>query len=229
MTEQSVQDTAPGHSRCDAQKSSADVAILHALLGHLARQLWDVQKVRIMTSNRVGAMERDDLPVEWRHAMQAHVADLHKTERALDRQLGRLARQHFIADWILAQPGIGLPGFARLLAITGSLDNFSNVAKLWHYLGLHVVDGEAPRKRRGERVSFSPQGRVLCRQLAESIVKVGRGPHREAYDRKKEYYTTNRPDWTPARRHNAAMRYAIKELVKQMWLEWRRRRGPDGA
>jgi hypothetical protein len=198
-----------------------DLRLLHALLGHYARLLWDVQKVRIAMSNRVAAMVRDQLAEEWRLPAQTAADALLLTERGIDRQLERLARQHPMRRWVEQAPGIGLPGFARLMGITGPLSNFATVSKLWHYLGLHVVDGAAPRLVRGQKLTHSPQGRMVCHQLAEAIVKVGRGPYRAAYDAKKAYYEAERPDWTQAHRHEAAMRYAVKELLKDMWIEWR--------
>lgn len=196
---------------------------LHATMGHYARMMSDMQKTRIAMNNRVEAMKRDGLPSEWCAVPQESVDELDDKEKALKNQLSRLARRHFMRDWIESQPGIGLPGFAQLLGITGSLDNFANVAKLWHYLGLHVVEGEAPRKRKGEKLSYSPQGRTLCYLFGEAIVKVGKGEYRTAYDNKKAYYQAQRPDWTPLHCHRAAMRYAVKELIKNLWVEWHRR------
>ncbi len=146
----------------------------------------------------------------------------------------------------------------NLLGVTGNIDRFPTVSKLWKYLGLHVVDGHAPKREKGVAWThtnctfahsltckpdcktdhhpscvpggignaYAPQGRVVCHQIGEAIVKVGGdGPYRRAYDQKKAYYEAERQEWTQARRHNAAMRYAVKELVKALWIEWHTRRG----
>src|SRR5207253_208596 len=99
------------------------------------------------------------------------------TERAINLELVHLARQHFLRGWIQEAPGIGLPGFARLLGVTGPLDRFGTVSKLWAYLGMHVVSGAAPRRRRGQRANWSAQGRVVCHQLGVAIVRVRRGKY----------------------------------------------------
>lgn len=246
-----------GQEPSDTQIKLADLDRLHALMGHFARQLWDVQKERIGAGNRVAAMERDELGAfaePARHVVREYEA----IERGIDRELTKLARQHFMRDWIEAQRGIGLPGFARLLGVTGDISRFPTVSKLWKYLGLHVVDGHAPKRQKGVPwthtncqgghlltckptcttdhhpnctpdgigTAYAPQGRVICHQLGEAIVKVGGdGPYRRAYDEKKAYYEAGRPEWTQARRHNAAMRYAVKELIKHLWIEWHTRRG----
>lgn len=237
--------------------TETDLAVLHALLGHHARQLWDLQKQRIAAFNRVAAMERDGLEAHTGPA-DTVVAYYTQMEKEIEKELVKLVRQHPMRDWIEAQRGIGLPGFARLLGVTGSLDRFATVSKLWKYLGLHVVDGHAPKREKGVPwthtdctfghlvtcpsdcttnhhpncvpngigTAYAPQGRVVCHQLGEAIVKVGAGgPYRRAYDEKKAYYETDRPDWTQARRHNAAARYAIKCLIRDLWIEWHTRRG----
>ncbi len=63
---------------------------------------------------------------------------------------------------------------------------------------MHVDDGMAPRRRRGQRANWSAQGRVVCHQLATSIMRLGRGRYREAYDRKKAEYAA-RPRLGPVR------------------------------
>ena len=244
-------------SRLDAHATSADLDELHASLGHFARQLWDVQKTRVALNNRVKAMERDERDMSAFMAPALHsLEQMEAIERGINNNLERIARQHFMADWIKDAPGIGLPGFARLMGVTGPLDRFPTVSKLWKYLGMGVQDGHAPRRERGVPFShtdctgwhlrtcppkcptdhhkqcvpgqpgtaYSPQGRVLCHQLADSIVKVGKGPYSEAYDRKKAQYEAERPEWTQAHRHNAAMRYAVKCLLRDLWDEWMKRR-----
>lgn len=196
-------------------------------------------------NNRVKALERDGVEPAWIAQLQQSLDLLEKTESQVNRQLGKLASQHFMADWVTNNaPGLALPGFARFIGVLGSLDNFQTVSKVWKYLGMSVDDGHAPRKERGSTLHYSPRGRVLCHQISDSIVKLNRGPYRLAYDRKKaEYQERERtgPSACPfgqthkekggeikkcgdAHANNAAMRYAVKMLVKDMWIEWKRRR-----
>ena len=234
---------------------------LHSLLGHYARLLWDIQKLRVMTRNRISAMERDGLSPEWM-AMHNEVLDTLKAqERSVNRQLERLAKQHIMADWIDDCPGLGYGGFARIVGVTGSFLNFPNVAKVMKYMGLHVGNGRRPRRERGvamvktteeaEGTAFSPQGQVVAHQIGEAIVKLGRGKYRIFYDKRKaEKMAAPRlgPSGCPmghehkkdgkvypcisengdggeksAHLHNHAMRVAVKELIKDMWVEWHRR------
>lgn len=201
----------------------ADLSVLHASLGHYARLLGAIQKQRIAAGNLVGAMERDGMDEAWSAPAQAAADHLKQLEKNLEAHLTRLAKRHPLAPWIVAQKGVGLPSFARLLGITGPLDQFPTVSKLWAYLGLAVVDGHAVRRQKGVKATFSPQGQVLCYLMGEAIVKGGRGgEYRAVYDQIKARYEAERPDWTQARRHAAARRYATKRLLRHLWREWRR-------
>lgn len=213
------------------KEPAADLVTLHALMGHYARQHGDVQQLRLSVNNRALAMERDGLGPEWTLPMRAQHDALEAIEDGIDRQLERLAKQHPMNDWVTNQAkGLSLRSFCILFGITGPLDRFPNVAKLWKYLGLAVVDGAAPKRTRGQKLDYSPHGRTRCYIIGESIVKAGGGgKYRDSYDTKKAYYHETRPDWTLAHAHRAAMRYAVKELLKDMWVEWRRVMGEEQA
>lgn len=247
-------------------RTDAPLDELHALLGHLARQYIDTQKVRIATGNRVSAMQRDGMaPATW-EPFNATQEALKTIEGQLERQLAKHAKKHPMAEWIEAQPGVSPAMFAQILGVTGPffpvryhginclcqritgthaesaeadeteghyhLENpelecpqdssiaggFPTVSKLWRYMGMSVDDGQAPKRRKGEKLNYSPRGRVLCHLMGEGIVKVGRGPYRALYDQKKEAYSDR--EWTPLHKHNAAMRYAVKCFLRDLWVEW---------
>lgn len=263
---------------------------LHTALGHLARQLWDLQKERIGAGNRVAAMERDQVNPDFLKRSALIVDGLKAIEADIEADIRAAIRRHPLAPWITAQRGIGLVTFANLLGVTGDIGRFPTVSKLWKYLGLHVTpDGAAPKKKKGEGwthtdcahehlttcpptcttdhhpncapgalgTAYSPKGRTICYMLGEAIVKVGgEGPYRAAYDAKKRYYLQHRersgPSGCPMGQihktekgailacvksvdgvetsihvHRAAMRYAVKELVKALWIEWHRVLKPE--
>ena len=60
---------------------------------------------------------------------------------------------------------------------------------LWHFLGLHVVDGKSPRKAKGQKADWNPLGRTVCLQpggIAEQIVRHRVPVYRDIYDAAKE-------------------------------------------
>lgn len=214
---------------------------LNSSLAIHARILTDIQKTRVAIGNRIKAMEGNGIAdvLIPAGAVPMVFALLKDAEKALHKALVTEAKGHFMRDWVERTPGIGLYGFALLIGITGPLDHFSTVSKLWKYLGLHVTsEGTAPKLHKGQRLipraeadelgieatAYSSQGRALCRNLGMAIVCANKGPHREAYDRKKVEYQAERLEWTPLHCDLAARRYAVKMLIKDMWVEWQRRK-----
>lgn len=61
----------------------------------------------------------------------------------------------------------------------------TGVRSLWHYCGLHVVDGRSPRKQKGQRATWDVISRTSILQpdgIADAIIK-NRTPHyRDVYD-----------------------------------------------
>lgn len=59
---------------------------------------------------------------------------------------------------------------------------------LWHYLGLHVVDGKMPMRRKGVQCDWVPEGRTALLQpdgVADHIIKHRVQPWRGLYDETK--------------------------------------------
>lgn len=248
-----------------------DIERLHTFMGIYGRLYLDLQKQRIIMANRIGAFERGEseasgIPIDspafqiamnktegyvvFRELLEVQERMEHSTQL----ELTRLARKHPMRGWIESTRGIGLQSLGVLLSITGSLDQYPTVSKLWKFLGMHVtIDGTAGKRKRGEpfvkradademgveATAYNPQGRVLCHQIGEAIVKVG-GPYRLLYDTKKAQYHLREPvgpsgcvfgqthksgseviKCGDAHAHNAAMRYAVKCLIRDLWIEWR--------
>jgi hypothetical protein len=64
----------------------------------------------------------------------------------------------------------------------------TGVRSLWHYLGLHVVEGRLARKRKGHQATWNPAGRTALLQpdgVADQIIKLRVAPWRAIYDATK--------------------------------------------
>jgi hypothetical protein len=71
----------------------------------------------------------------------------------------------------------------------------SGVRSLWHYCGLHVVDGRSPRKRKGSIADWSPIARTVVLMpggIAEQIVRQRVVKYRDTYDLTKDRLTRER-------------------------------------
>lgn len=196
-----------------------------SFIGYYARQMTAIQRTRVATSNRIKAMRRDHIAEPWLAPQLKILDDLKAVEALCLRQLTRYGQQHFMAEWIDDTPGISHAGLARVIGAVGDLDDFPTAAHLWSYMGFGVVAGCAPRRVHGVPTGWSQDAKWLSLQIGESVVRVNRGPYRAHYDRKKAEYVRDRPDWSDLHRHRAAVRYLVKMLLRDMWREWRKRRG----
>lgn len=71
----------------------------------------------------------------------------------------------------------------------------TGVRSLWHYCGLHVVEGRSPRKRKGQRVDWNPVARTVVLMpggIAEQIVRLRVEKYRDIYDANKTRLTDTR-------------------------------------
>jgi hypothetical protein len=64
----------------------------------------------------------------------------------------------------------------------------SGVRSLWHYCGLHAIDGRSPRKRRGQQADWNVKAKTLILMpdgLADQIVRHRTPKYRDIYDETK--------------------------------------------
>lgn len=107
---------------------------------------------------------------------------------------------------------------------------------LWHYLGLHVVNGKAPRRQKGVQVSWHTKGKTLLLQpdgLADQIIKHRTPKYRDIYDQTRarlERIGTATADGnsagSPSRAYWTARKVAVKAFVADLLAEWKRVVGP---
>jgi hypothetical protein len=160
------------------------------------------------------------------------------SQRIIENQMGhafsleqlRLAQKTENGDYLIpAIRGIGA---------------FPTVSSYWAWWGLHVKDGHAPKRKRGDNLNWSPKMRTLAWKIGKQFVLQGRG-YRALYDAYKDRLTAERmplgacPQYeackaalkkaakTACKGHIDAMarRYAVKMFVSDLWAAWRRLEG----
>jgi hypothetical protein len=121
---------------------------------------------------------------------------------------GRLcAAGHYLpADWSGSQCPVEVQAAEQrdengqdvgCLASIGPLRLGTGVASLWHYCGMHVVNGRAARKVRGVRATWDPIARTCLMMpggIAEQIVRHRVPVYRERYDEARERLQHERGD-----------------------------------
>ena len=120
---------------------------------------------------------------------------------------------------------------ATLMSIIQDIDRFPNVASLWSYFGMSVVDGKAPKRKAGSPANWSSKGRTCLYNLGVSIVKNTNNPWRQYFEDAKDIYLAKHaeecklgekgePCKFPKGHADAqARRKMVKEILKRFYLK----------
>jgi hypothetical protein len=145
---------------------------------------------------------------------------------SLDTVIANLAKE--IRECVLFNSAAQITGSwttaATVVAFSGGIDRFESVASFWHYCGEHVVDGSAPKRRRGQPVTWNPRVRTALWNMSDSIMKNRDNPWRDFYDRERakefENHMAKHPGCKHPNGHSTAraLRKMRKEILKRFFL-----------
>ncbi len=68
----------------------------------------------------------------------------------------------------------------------GDCSKYDTVSKLWAHSGNSVIDGKAPKRKKGENLTYSPQLRTMTWKISDSLMKQNKGVYRNIYNIDKE-------------------------------------------
>lgn len=209
----------------------------------LAELADDIERVRIETTNRIGALERtfgSSLP-----HLDAIAAQLKAVEHQTDLEMRRQWRKDPLAPWAKGIPGAGERLMARLVATIGDPADRSNPAKLWAYCGHgDPARSRIPKGATQEQLFArgNPDAKKRVWLIASQFVKTASSPYRAVYDEARARYAdrthvaacprcgpAGKPalpgsPWSAGHQHAAAIRYVGKRFLLDLWKEARRLR-----
>lgn len=149
-----------------------------------------------------------------------------RKEISLDGEIARLAAQ--IPDCVTFNEIAHIKGAwgtaATVVAYSGGMERFDSVAAYWHYCGEHVVEGLAPKRKKGSPVSWSPKLRTALWQMGDSIMKNRKNPWRDVFDQERaaemEVHLQKHPGCKTIDGHCTAraIRKMRKEILKDFFL-----------
>ena len=195
-----------------------------------------IQKLRIAESNRHGAYLRGvDDPGQGAKGEKVHapvLTWLEEIEGKVERIIRRWVRTRGAVFPVLRElmriRGVG-EMFAAYLVCAIDIEKADTVSALWRFAGYAVVDGQAERPRKGEKLHYSRRLKVACWKIGSSFLRC-QSPYAQIYHEAKAYYQANRPEWSKQRVHFAAMRKMMKVFLCHLWVVWRQLEGlPCGA
>lgn len=194
-------------------------SLLRALVDLRDRQ---IQKSRIQFSNRASALERgtdEGSDSKQRETVERWLDVFAALEKQLDSDIKAEVKEYPIFQEMKGVKGVGPMLAAKIISMV-DIERAPTISALWRYAGYAVINGERERPTKGERLHYNARLKTTLYLIAGSFLKAG-SPYRVFYDRAKENYQVNRPDWTKGHIHNAAMRKMIKMFLSHLWQRWR--------
>ncbi|HEW91877.1 MAG TPA: hypothetical protein ENF81_04975 [Thermotogaceae bacterium] len=187
-------------------------------LFEIVRMFILVQKQRVAFNNRARTLEFDNPVIE-------QLAEFFQTtEESLEKSIKReIKHEPIYKEFFSKVKGIGPILAAKIMYYIRDIGRFPNVAKLWRYAGLAVINGKAETLQRGQKISYRPEFKATMYVVGSSMLKA-RSKYVEIYYAAKDYYARNR-DWGKQHIHLAAMRKMEKLFLAHLWEVWRQLEG----
>jgi hypothetical protein len=176
------------------------------------------QGVRIQAQLRIKAFVRDER-LDKLHSKQLHGwldDSLKDREDYIKKDVETILKDVNIwTDFMKKVKGIGPCLAGSLIAGIQDPGKFQHVSALWKYIGLDVVaeTGEAPRRTRGEKITWNPFLRMTLHKLTDSFIKQDpdKSLYRRLYDQKKAFYQGKFPEHNICRKCGAPHELKIKK------------------
>lgn len=184
------------------------------------------------------------ITADWAARLIAHHDRQRIVEAELGKDVGLLCKGWDIWPWLDSVKGCGPAMSGVLLAEIGDPGRFRTVSALWAFAGLHVIDGRAARRTKGERANWNNFLKTkLLGVLAPCFLKAN-SPYREHYDNMKHRLESLPCSMTPEQHrkgataetllpngctkghmHNKAVRYMAKMFLLDLYVTWNGLRG----
>lgn len=109
--------------------------------------------------------------------LEAISLQIKETEALLVKDLEKRFKKHPLGKWVKSKKGLGYKTVARLLAVTHDpyynplTEEARTVSQLWAYCGMHVVNGAAPKRKRGEQANWDPNAGPRLHNILDPIIK----------------------------------------------------------
>lgn len=238
------------NSRTDNASHSADGPQRSSAPGEirlLVDSFYAIQNLRIQQGNRIHMLVRD-YGVDESEASMLHnmiKVGLTSVERDIEKRV-----RHYVRPMPIYKLWMGpeVKGVAEILAGgiiagLGDIGKFGTVSKVWKYCGLGInEDGGIQKRKRGEKINYSPFLKTLCWKIGESFVKIS---DRGYYGERLSEYKNNEVKkqlasgivilpqadipkkddgkvyMSQGHVHNRAKRKAVKLFLSHTWHVWR--------
>jgi len=119
------------------------------------------------------------------------VLEVQKQSEKYEKEYQKLMQEYVESEPIYTEflskiRGISAVLSANLIKEFGHCENAPHISSLWKYCGMHVINGEAPKRKKGVKLDFSLKRRTMVWKISDSFIKQRTPFYREIYDREKE-------------------------------------------
>jgi hypothetical protein len=183
-------------------------------------------KMRVALSNQLAELIYHH-GVEVSELEKTYLFDALKTIYSLEREV-KSSLKHQVSDedpvmkFLLSIPGVSYELTAQFLAEVVSLNRFKGLRSLYHYAGLHVVDGHAPtlRDMAEGRTRWNQRLRSLMYKMVMNVLKAhAKNPniYGAFYYEARENYEKRGDAKSKKHIHLRAARLVAKKILKDIW------------
>ena len=108
-----------------------------------------------LKAHEAGATWGGVITIEWYARLLQRWNSLLTVEKEILSDVKLMVKDWDIADWLNDAKGCGPAMSGVILSEIQDPAKFDTVSKLWAYCGLHVIDGRAARRKRGEKANWN--------------------------------------------------------------------------
>lgn len=165
------------------------------------------------------------------------IKETKKLEDMYQKAMGEyVSKEPVFMNYLDKVRGIGIVLSANLLKEYGDCSQYDNVSKLWAHSGYGVdTDGKAPKRKKGEEITYSPRLKMLGWKISDNLMKSNHGYYRQIYDSEKakqlnrkhkvgelfekygKPYTKEDIHLSKLHAHNRAKRKVTKHFLGHYW------------
>ena len=147
---------------------------------------------------KIAAAEKQDqiteAEVKYLYNLMATKKKLKSFENDYHKEIIKQVKEEPIyEEYLLKIRGVAELTAANLISYLGYCENFDTISKLWRYCGLAVIDGNAERRKKGEKIHYNPKLKTLMYKISDCFIKQG-DKYRQLYDDIKGDYQTRFPE-----------------------------------
>jgi len=153
-------------------------------LRNKARQRHLLQKMSKGLQLQMSAWDRQGIPPLVHPAPEVALKELDRMVNVINKEMAVLVNGTAIGDFMQDTRGLGI-AVPFLVGLLPPMEDFDNVAKVWKYIGLHVENGKAPRRKAGEFSGWNAELKSIALIYIGEPAFKARGPYADVYYRRR--------------------------------------------